>query len=424
MLRSVAAQAAGLMVQVRGRLCAIGGGRVKGAVQVDPRSQRLIDLVYAALLGESSWQAFLDELRTLLPNGKAVLFYHDPRTAAGALQLTAEIEPSLSAQYEAYYSRINPWMKSAATRQIGRVVAADAMLPRSELIQTEYYNDYLRPRDVHTGIGVTLLREESCNFLLSVMCADAEETRILEAADCVQAIVPHMKRAFDFYRRDACSGFAVLSGSGLGAIRAGILHLGQRFKVRQANAIARQLGEASQSFRIDSSGRFRCCDSRVVDFIEAALSAWPGAHNGPPVQTFLVRRHDSELPLRMTVLAPRMETETAFFRGPECILLVEDPQLELAPAVEEFGAFFYRLTAAERRVVLGLASGLTIEQISAGAGNSAGTTRGQLKQVFAKTGLRRQADLVRLVCGLAASPLAGLYSTPLVSQGGRAQAPR
>lgn len=125
----------------------------------------------------------------------------------------------------------------------------------------------------------------------------------------------------------------------------------------------------------------------------------------------------------MTVLAPRLETEAAFFRGPECILLVEDPQLELGPAVEEFGAF-YRLTAAERRVVLGLASGLTVEQISAGAGNSAGTTRVQLKQVFAKTGLRRQADLVRLVCGLAASPLAGLYSTPPIPQGGRAQEPR
>jgi hypothetical protein len=55
--------------------------------------------------------------------------------------------------------------------------------------------------------------------------------------------------------------------------------------------------------------------------------------------------------------------------------LVEDPQLELAPAVEEFGAF-YRLTAAERRVVLGLARGLTIEQISAGSGNSAGTHPG------------------------------------------------
>lgn len=230
-------------------------------MQIHPRSQRLIDLVYAALLGEASWQAFLDELHTLLPNGKAVLFYHDPRTSAGALRLTAEIEPSLSAQYEAYYSRINPWMKSAVTRQIGRVVAADAMLPRSELIRTEYYNDYLRPRDVHTGIGVTLLREESCNFLLSVMGADAEEARILEAADCVQAVVPHLKRAFDFYRRDAASRLGVLSGQGLGAMRAGILHLGQRFKVHLANAIARELSETSQSFGIDSSGRFRCCDA-------------------------------------------------------------------------------------------------------------------------------------------------------------------
>lgn len=387
----------------------MGDGLVGGVVQVHPRSQRLIDLVYAALLGESSWQAFLEELSAALPNGKATMFYHDAHTSAGALQLSAGIDTGLTAEYEKYYARINPWMRGATTRPLGRVVVADAMLPRSELARTEFYNDFLRPRDVHTGIGVTLRREEACNFLLSVMSADVDEADAREVVDSVQAVVPHLQRAFDYYRRGQAGLLGLLSDNGFGPLRVGIFHLVPRLKVRQANAIARQLGETSRSFRIDCSGRFRCSDQRVLDFIEMTLAAWPEGSKGPPVRTFLVRRHDCELPLRITALAPRQEGEAAFFRGPECILLVEDPQLELAPAVEEFGAF-YRLTTAERRVVLGLAGGLTVEQIAAEAGNSAGTTRVHVKQIFAKTALRRQADLVRLVCGLAASPLAGLYS--------------
>jgi DNA-binding CsgD family transcriptional regulator len=377
-------------------------------MQVNPRSQRLIDLVYAALLGESSWQAFLGELSAALPNGKATMFYHDAHASAGALQLSSGMDAGLTAEYEKHYARINPWMHGATTRPLGRAVIADSMLPRSELTRTEFFNDFLQPRDVHTGIGVTLRREEACNFLLSVISADVEEADAREVVDCVQAVVPHLQRAFDYYRRGQVGLLGFLSDNGLGPLRVGVLHLGPRLKVHQANSIARQLSETSQCFRIDCSGRFRCCDASLLGFIEAALAAWPSG-SGASLRTFLVRRHGSELPLRMTVLAPRQECDQAYFRGPECILLVEDPQLDLGPAVEEFGVF-YRLTSAERRVVLGLASGLTVEQVAAEAGTSIGTIRVQLKQVFGKTGLRRQADLIRLVCGLAASSLSGLYS--------------
>jgi hypothetical protein len=352
----------------------MGDGVVGGVVQLHPRSQRLIDLVYAALLGESSWQAFLEELSAALPIGKATMFYHDAHTSAGALQLSAGIDTSLTAEYEKHYARINPWMRGATTRPLGRVVVADAMLPRSELARTEFYNDFLRPRDVHTGIGVTLRREEACNFLLSVMSADVDEADAREVVDSVQAVVPHLQRAFDYYRRGQAGLFGLLSDTGFGPLRVGVLHLGPHLKVRRANTIARQLSETSQSFRIDCSGRFRCCDANVIGFIEAALAAWPSG-GGAPLRAFLVRRQDSELPLRMTVLAPRQECDQAFFRGPECILLVEDPQLDLAPAVEEFGAF-YRMTSAEKRVVLGLASGLTVEQVAAEAGTTTGNNQG------------------------------------------------
>ena len=38
----------------------------------------MADLIYRVLLGENDWQQFLGGLRTLLPNGQAVLFYHAP----------------------------------------------------------------------------------------------------------------------------------------------------------------------------------------------------------------------------------------------------------------------------------------------------------------------------------------------------------
>ena len=55
------------------------------------------------------------------------------------------------------------------------------------------------------------------------------------------------------------------------------------------------------------------------------------------------------------------------------------------------------LTQAETEVLQAVASGLTVAQIAQLHGVSLETVRGQIKVLFAKTGAKRQAELVRLV---------------------------
>lgn len=63
------------------------------------------------------------------------------------------------------------------------------------------------------------------------------------------------------------------------------------------------------------------------------------------------------------------------------------------------------VTPAEGALVATLVGGGTVEQHAAQRGVSTGTVRGQLKQVLAKTGMHRQAELVRLALGSAAAHL-------------------
>ena len=56
----------------------------------------------------------------------------------------------------------------------------------------------------------------------------------------------------------------------------------------------------------------------------------------------------------------------------------------------------YGLTPAETRVALHLADGGTVAGYAEAGGLSVGTVRSQLKSIFAKTGARRQSDLVRI----------------------------
>jgi len=65
-------------------------------------------------------------------------------------------------------------------------------------------------------------------------------------------------------------------------------------------------------------------------------------------------------------------------------------------------AALFGLTRAEASLVAGLVAGSSLEQYAQRRGVALGTVRGQLKQVQAKTGATRQAELVRLVLSSAA----------------------
>ncbi len=56
----------------------------------------------------------------------------------------------------------------------------------------------------------------------------------------------------------------------------------------------------------------------------------------------------------------------------------------------------FRLTGAECRIVKGLLDGLSPREIGELAGTSINTVNTQLKSVFSKTGVHRQADVIRL----------------------------
>jgi DNA-binding CsgD family transcriptional regulator len=366
-----------------------------------PDAHELTDLVYASVLGERPWQDFLDALSRLLPNGKAFLFFHDSVAGVGAFKLSSGLEPDSNAAYNSYYSTVNPWMHGACTRQVGRVVRAEAMLPRECLAKTEFYGDWLHPQKLASGIGVTILREQDCNFLLSVLAADAEDAIYDHAIATVQALVPHLQRAFNWYRSDQSGALGLFKANGLsGNLRVGIITLGAGRKVREVSDVAVGGLERTPGLSIDCAGRLCCAVPSVTECIDAKLSNWVHDQNGAAPVGFLLPCADRAQPVRLTVMARPDACETDYFRRPECIVLLVEPIRDLDFAVEEF-ATLHGLTGAEKRVVAGLASGRTLKEVAKRDKVSTDTVRTQVKQVFAKTGFGRQADLVRNVCLIA-----------------------
>jgi DNA-binding CsgD family transcriptional regulator len=81
---------------------------------------------------------------------------------------------------------------------------------------------------------------------------------------------------------------------------------------------------------------------------------------------------------------------------PCAIVLLSDPEHEPCyPAA--LLAQRYQLTAAEARLACAMLSGSSLRDAADQFGVAIGTARNQLKQIFAKTDVKRQAELVRLL---------------------------
>lgn len=107
--------------------------------------------------------------------------------------------------------------------------------------------------------------------------------------------------------------------------------------------------------------------------------------------------HVSPVPPRTAAtLSERVEV-LALVRNPWSV-----PALDLASIRDALG-----LTAIEAEIAALLAQGRTVQEIASLRKRTVESVRWHLKQVFAKTGLRRQADLVRVVLTAAMGAGAG-----------------
>ncbi len=115
----------------------------------------------------------------------------------------------------------------------------------------------------------------------------------------------------------------------------------------------------------------------------------------PPVAaggcTLAVNRHDDATPLVLAV-APFTTTR----ESPQALIIVSDPDAcddELARRIQSaFG-----LTRAETRLALALARGTCRKEFARRVGVQASTVKTQITNLFAKTGTRRESDLVRIL---------------------------
>lgn len=362
-------------------------------------SLQLIDDIYEAAAVPELWPRVLAALAALVDGMGAGLF-SIPATSERLVDPAREryvCTPSMEQMVADFAALGRPELNQRSPRAIARrhpgFLTDHDVFTEDELGKDPFYVDFLRPRGAGWCAGSAIFVPGGDTLLFTV---EREYSRgPVSAAEValLDTLRPHLARAAAFSARLSLERVEVTTQAlGLMGLPAAVL--GMRHQLIAANALFDAL--VPRVFR-DGRERLSLVNGDADQLLSDALMRAAARADGA-VQSIPLPGSQDRDAMVVHVLPVRGAAHDVFASA-RTIVLATPVAAGPAPGRQLLEGLF-DLTPAEAAVAQKIALGQTLEDIAAAQGAARETVRSHLRHVFAKTGVHRQADLVRLLGGM------------------------
>lgn len=208
----------------------------------------------------------------------------------------------------------------------------------------------------------------------------------------IQQLLAGIREALEFRRRlplpSPHSSAAALGAATLDRLPLAVLVLDGECRAVFMNSRGTRLVAARDGLLMSADGVCRALDVGVTRELHEVVRA---AIDRAETNAMALPRPSSVRSLSL-VAAPLAAAE----RRDAAVLMITDPDNQTLPS-EAMAARLFDLTESEARLALAVTREPTLEEAAAAAGVTVATARSYLKRIFMKTGVNRQAELVRLI---------------------------
>jgi DNA-binding CsgD family transcriptional regulator/PAS domain-containing protein len=358
----------------------------------------LLTLVYDAAIETELWTTVIERVADLLGGAGGALTEQDQRDGSGQ-GFFARADAAVVRDYFAYPYGEQVLLRvedaEAFMRKWRPIILTDEdTLPKAELVRTAYYHEFLRRVDAHSVMTVRLMAEGFKATTLNIGRAPGAEqfgSKELELAGMLQ---PHLIRAVKLGKR--VSGAQQLGeelAHFLDSSPYGLFLLNGDGQVRHFNRTGEKMVLHHDAISL-AAGRLRAATPGVTNKLNELIVK---AGKEPRVGGSMMLDSRSGRPPLSVIVAPVGAERLALFQaGPSVMVCITDLGAGVCPPEERLRDLF-GLTRKEARVALALLEGASPREAAKSLGVSFYTVRGHLAQIFDKTGVRRQSEMVRLM---------------------------
>lgn len=350
---------------------------------------RLIGEIYDAGADSARWPQALQQISDAFGAQEAALGMVSP--VAVPWLIAPRSDPDYLRSYGEYYHSRNLFWRNMSRLPVGTGAYDTMVMPRSELQASEFYNEWSKPQGYLSVLGATLFLEEGWRTEFVVPGRNEFEAEHLRLYNI---LAPHLARAVQLNQRLGRAEIAhVRTAAALDRLEQGVLVADGKARVIFANRAAETLFATGGLRLRDGAVHAQVvADTAALHGVIAACADADQIEGGGYVSAARAEGR----PLSLLVIALRTSIEWLPQEQPVAVIFITDPDRGAVPDTVQLQRQF-GLTPAESRFVLEILKGDGIAAAAERLGILPGTARTHLHRVLAKTGTRRQADLVRLV---------------------------
>lgn len=360
----------------------------------------LIALIYEAAFAGELWPSVLDQIAERINARHIFLGIHD--IARGAESIAPRTDPDHLRDYNEHWVEKNPCVAAMISAPVGRVFHTPGEVSDGEAYRrSEIYNEWCRPGDMGYGAMCVALDRDLRQHAFAaaykswgIDCFEPDEQARYTG------LVRHIGRAVDLQRRvlDLRGRHEAALGA-IALLDEGLLVVDSALRIHFAGGAAADILDGlGTRVELGASLVIPGYSALLADLVSSCLNPGAGRTTGG---SFAVPRAGRQA-LRLSVMPFPSNRLSQLGLDPQsqpaAVVLVDDPELRIRRAGERIG-LLYGFTPAELRLALEIARGDGRRRAAERCGISDTTARAHLSSIFEKTGVHRQAELVRLLIG-------------------------
>ena len=360
---------------------------------------RIIDQIYDCVLEPERWPGLLKTISSKGENAGSSIVVYD-RWGGGRRRVFEHgaDQSHLRVYFEKLAAtKLRPGGKPHL-RSVGDVTTLTMLCGEQETLEHDFYVRWIKPSGFRDMIGVLVLKSGKRLAWFSVARTEIQARYREPDLEFMDWLSPHVCRAFtmaDVFELQAIR-IEQLERT-IDALSTGVFLADSR-GITYMNSSAERLIGKGRALKLKNN-RLSAIQSRTADMLAHALSASLNGLAPVKIGSHTIPIPDEEGGGLLASILPLTwqdaRSPLAGMAGSAAIFIQDTSQPQSFP-----GAAFaklYGLTPTEVCVCLELTQGVSPQELAGVLGVSANTIKTHLKHIFAKTGVARQGELIRLM---------------------------
>jgi DNA-binding CsgD family transcriptional regulator/PAS domain-containing protein len=358
----------------------------------------LIGSIYDCALDPSRWEQALTAIKDALETRTAVISLSDLPNDRLLIYRTAGMEPYWLQEQAKHL----PEMHGTLSRALAEWTSFDEPhvisrhVPRAMVDASPYVQQCLKPQGISDIVQYILMHTPSRLAGFGLGMSDKRGVASDGDLECCGLLLPHIRRAVVI--SDVLE-IATIERSrmaeALNALRCAVVLADARGTILYANGAAEGMLRDGGAVR-SIAGRLQTTPGAAAGELRSAIAQAARDETGIGKAGLAIRLTEPDVPPLFAHVLPLTGSDLRTRLQPAAVAAIFIGAPPDAQDSAKMTATVYGLTAAETRVLASLLAGATLAEAAVTLGVAPSTAKAHLDKIFAKTGVSRQADLMRL----------------------------